>query len=174
MCKIAELNVLLRARVELPVGLELATGEFREGWNFLRSGGASGLERKIGMRGWHFIRIADASLRSGVGESPQEAIAGALKLALRSIGEFFNGVEVGPIQLTRYPWFILARVGVYPFRIQQTEVQPVPDDALPVPAFARKRRLPAGAPWPAPQYRCAMPLLRQTLVESRRRGSRPQ
>ena len=34
MRKIAELNMLLRTRIELPVGLEFATDEFREGWKF--------------------------------------------------------------------------------------------------------------------------------------------
>jgi hypothetical protein len=151
MHTIIELNVLLRARAELPFGLMPATDEFRDGWKFVRSGGARRLEKQIGVLGWHFIRIADASLRSGVGETPQRAIASALKLALRNINEHFNGVEVGRIQLTRYPWFVLARVAAHPFRIQKSEVLPVPDDAPPLPAMARKR--------------CPMPMLRQMLVE---------
>jgi hypothetical protein len=139
--------MLLRARVELPIGLKVATDEFQENWNFVQSGDASRLEKKIGMHGWHFIRIADGSLRSGVGETSQQAIAGALKLALRSISEHFNAAEVGHIQITRYPWFILARVRVYPFRIQKSAIQPLPDDALPLPATTRRRRLPSSPPW---------------------------
>lgn len=167
MRNIVELIPLLRARTELPAGLNLAACAFGEGWNFVRFRGVIGLETKIGMHGWHFIRISDGSLRSGVGETSQQAIACALKLALRTISEHFNGVEVGRIQLTRYPWFTLARVRVYPFRIQQSAVQPVPDDALPLPAFTRRRRLPASAPWLAPESGCPMPLLRQMLLESR-------
>ena len=38
---IAELNLLLRAGVELPEGLKLATDEFLEGWNLSRSVGTT-------------------------------------------------------------------------------------------------------------------------------------
>jgi hypothetical protein len=174
MRNIVELIVLLRTRAELPAGLNLATDTFREGWNFVRPRGAGRLEKKIELRGWHFIRIADGSLRSGVGETSQQAIASALKLALLSVSEHFNGVEVGRIQLTKYPWFTLARVRVFPFRIQQGEVHPVPDDALPLPAPVRRRRLAASAPWLAPQTGCPMPLLREILIESRSPSARPQ
>jgi hypothetical protein len=173
MRNIVELIPLLRARAEMPAGLNLAACAFGEGWNFIRFRGTNGLEKKIGMHGWHFIRIADGSLRSGVGETSQQAIACALKLALRAISEHFNGVQVGRIQLTRYPWFTLARVRVYPFRIQQGAVQPLSDDALPVPIFAKRRRLPMNVPWLAPESRCPMPLLRQMLLESRSSEARP-
>jgi hypothetical protein len=46
MPTIAAQNVLLRMRVELPVGPKLATHEFRDGWNFVTSN-ASRLEKKI-------------------------------------------------------------------------------------------------------------------------------
>ena len=37
MHTIAAVNLLLRARVELPEGFSRATEEFREGWSFSRS-----------------------------------------------------------------------------------------------------------------------------------------
>ncbi len=166
MLKIAERNVLLRAQGELPVGLKLATKEFRDGWDFIRSGSANQLERKIRTRGWHFIRIADEVQRSGVGESSQQAIACALKLALCRINEYFNAAEIRCIHLKAYPWFVLARVEVYPLRIQQMEVQAVPDDATPLPAFTRKKRLRPSIPWTSPSYGCALPLFKEMLVSS--------
>jgi len=105
MRAIAELNVLLRTQIQLPVGLKLATDEFREGWNFVRSTDARRLEKRIQTRGWNFIKIADGELRSGVGETSQLAIASALKLALRRVSTHFNAVEVEHIELTQYPWF---------------------------------------------------------------------
>src|ERR1035437_28140 len=137
MRTIAKLNLLLRAHIELPDGLKLASDEFSEGWDFARSVDARRLEKQIVMRGWSFTRIADGSLRSGVGDTSQEAIASALKLALRRISTHFNAVEVEHIELTQYPWFFLARVRVYPFRIQQDAVSPVPDEAE---AFPIRRR----------------------------------
>ncbi|MGB0122034.1 MAG: hypothetical protein WBP63_01290 [Silvibacterium sp.] len=86
----------------------------------MQSDDAHCLDKKIRNCGWHFIWIAKESLKGGVGQSPQGAIANALKLALRGVDEQFNAAEVERIQLTHYPWFFVARVTVYPFQIQQS------------------------------------------------------
>jgi hypothetical protein len=164
MRAIAELNVLLRTRIELPAGLKLSTDEFHEGWNFVRIVDAPRLKKKIQARGWNFIRIADGSLRSGVGETSQQAIAGALRLALRRVNAHFNAVEVERIELTQYPWFFLARVRVYPCRIQQGAVLPV----VPLPMALREKRLPPNAAELFPHFGSAMPMLKEMLVSSRK------
>lgn len=130
MHNIAEHTMLVRGRIELPDSLKLVTEEFREGWNFVVSGDAPWLDKEMRGLGWHFIWIAEGMLRSGVGQTSQEAIAGALKLALRRISERFNAAVVEYVELTKYPWFVLARVKVYPYQIQQSAVLSVPDDAV--------------------------------------------
>jgi hypothetical protein len=172
MRTIAALSVLLRAQAELPAGLRVATEEFGEGWNLVRTGDAPRLKKKIQTQGWNFIKIADASLRSGVGERSQEAISNALRLALRRISEYFNAVEVEHIELTQYPWFFLARIRIYPCRIQQGAVLPVPDEALPLPIAPRQRRLPAQTAEMYPHFGCAMPMLKEMLVSSRNSPAR--
>jgi hypothetical protein len=167
MRTIAELNVLLRTQIELPAGLKLATEEFREGWNFVRSGDARRLEKKIQTRGWNFIKIADGELRSGVGETSQLAIASALKLSLRCVSTHFNAVEVEHIALTQYPWFFLARVRVYPYRIQEGAVLPVPDEAVPMQIDSQPRRLPPRSPELFPHFGSAMPMLKEMLISAR-------
>jgi hypothetical protein len=167
MRTIAELNVLLRVRAVLPAGIKLATVDFREGWNFVRSGNARRLERKIQAQGWNFIKTPDGSLRSGVGDTSQEAIASALKLALRRVGKHFNAAEVERIEMTQYPWFFLARVRVYPFRIQQEAVLPVPDEAWPAQTTLSRRRLPPHAAELYPFFGSATPMLKQMLAASR-------
>jgi hypothetical protein len=174
MHTIAELNMLLRAQIELPVGLKLATVEFHEGWNFMRSGTAGQLKKKIQTRGWNFIKIADGLLRSGVGDTPQEAIASALKLALRRVNTHFNAAEVERIELTKYPWFSLARIIVYPYRIQQEAVLPVSDEAEQASAAMRPRRLPADADALLPHFGSAIPTLKELLVLSRSPDARIQ
>jgi hypothetical protein len=174
MRNIAELTILLRMRAELPAGLKLATEEFRDGWNFARSVNARRLEKKILTQGWSFVKIGDGSLRSGVGETSQEAIASALKLALRHVSEQLNAVEVEHIELSQYPWFFLARVRVFPYRIQQGPVLPVPDEALPLPIVPRQRRLPVDAPQLYPHFGSAMPVLKEMLISSRSVQSRTQ
>lgn len=174
MLKITELCLLLRAEVELPPSLPIKRRELIDGWTLVRPRGSRMLEKKIQRYGWHSIRIANESLQSGVGESPQQAIACALKLAVRSFSEYFNAVEVRHIRLTKYPWFVLSRVEVFPYRIQRGPVQFVPDDALPLPATARRRQVPAIASWLFPQFSRAMPMLDETLTLSRCAQEEPQ
>jgi hypothetical protein len=131
MRNIVELTMLLREGVELPNDLKLVTEEFRERWNFVGSGDVHWLDKEIRTRGWHFMWIAEELLRSGVGRTSQEAIANALKLALRRVSERFNAAEVEHIELKKYPWFFLASVRVYPYQIQQSAVLSVSDEAVP-------------------------------------------
>jgi hypothetical protein len=167
MRTIAEQNMLLRIPAELPVGLRLTTHEFREGWNFV-SGDASRLEKKIRMRGWNFIKIGDGALKSGVGETSQEAIASALKLALRRMSTQFNAAQVERIELTHYPWFFLARVKIYPYRIQEGAVLPVSDELEFLAIASQQKRLPLNAAALYPEFGSAMPRLKEMLVLSRR------
>lgn len=165
MLKITELSVLIRVEAELPSWLVMKRDEFMDGWNIVQTRGASLLEKRIRRCGWHSIRIAGESLRSGVGESSQEAIACALKLLVHGFSEYFNAVEVRHVHLAEYPWFAIARLRVCPYRIQQSPVQFVPDDALPLPATPRRRQLPANASWLYPQFGPEMLLLKEMLVQ---------
>ena len=173
MRNIAGLNMLLRARVELPAGLRLATDEFREGWNFV-TGDAGRLEKRIRLRGWNLIKSADRSLRSGVGETSQEAISNALVHGLRSISEHFNVVEVDRIELAEYPWFFLARVMLCPYRFQKDAIPAVLDEAPSHPIVPPERRLPMNSPELHPRFSAAMPILREMLVLSRSTDGRAQ
>jgi hypothetical protein len=166
MRDIAALNLLLRAGVELPAGLRLATDEFREGWNFV-TGDAGRLEKRIRSRGWNLIKIADRSQKSGVGKTSQEAIGNALRHALRQISEHFNAVEVGRIELTEYRWFFLARVELCPYRIQKDAVAAVLDDAPSHPIVSPQRRLPMNSPALDPHLGAMAPMLKEMLVLSR-------
>ncbi|MGD0737842.1 MAG: hypothetical protein ABR976_22135 [Terracidiphilus sp.] len=170
MRAIAELNMLLRERIELPAGLKMTTDEFREGWSFIKSNDARRLEKRILKSGWNFIRIADGSLRSGVGETQQEAIASALKLALRRVNTHFNAVQVEHIELTKYPWFFLARVRIYPYRIQEGAILAVSDEVLPDGIGkrpARSHRLANGSAEMYPDFGSAMPMLKHMLTTAR-------
>jgi hypothetical protein len=167
MRTIAEQNLLLRARIELPEGLKLATDEFREGWEFARIVNSYRLEKQIAAHGWNFIKVDNGQLRSGVGDTSQEAIANALNLALRRIGQNFNAAEVEHVELTQYPWFFLARVTVSPRRIQQGTELPLSIKADPIPAARPSRRLSPTAAALYPYFNSAMPQLKQMLISSR-------
>jgi hypothetical protein len=164
MRNIAELNMLLRVPVELPDGLKVATEGFREGWDFVRSVDAHHLIKRIQTRGWNFVRITDAPLRSGVGDTSQEAIANALKLTLRHVSAHINAAEVEHIELTQYPWFFLARVRISPCRIQRSAILPVLEESMSLPISRRHRLLSPNAAALYPYFGSAMPQLKQMLV----------
>jgi hypothetical protein len=169
MRTIADLNLLLRAQADLPAGLKITTEDFHEGWSFVRAANALRLEKKIRTRGWNFIRVADGSLRSGVGETAHDAIAAALKLALRQLHTQVNALEVEQIELTRYPWFFLAKLRLHPYRIQPEAELPFKDAAFPDESGPRSSRRgqpanPAGEP--VPQFAGAMPMLKDLLLSS--------
>jgi hypothetical protein len=174
MHHIAKLTVLMRARVELPADFKLATDSFQEGWDFLRSGGALRLERKFQRCGWHFIKFEGSPVRSGVGDTVESAIASAVKLALRRVSVFFNAVEIQHIQITNYPWFVLARIVVNPYRIQQDQVVPEPDQYISAAIHPRQRKWPEDAGNLYPQFGCAMPLFKQLLTAPGNQEARPQ
>jgi hypothetical protein len=174
MRTIAELNLLLRVRVELPEGFRLGTEKFRDGWSFSRSLDVCRLEKRILNHGWNFIKIGEGPQGSGVGDTSQEAIASALKLALRRTSEYFNAVEVGRIHLTQYPWFFLARVEVCPYRIQQGMVLPAPDNADWLSLAPRRRRSPRQPDQLYPHSGTAMPMHKEMLVLSKSSLERAQ
>ena len=165
MLSVTESNMLLRQRAELPMGLKVATTEFRDGWGLMRSGGAVRLERKIRARGWNLIAIPNGSLRSGVGDTSQTAIASALGLALRRVDAQANAVEIERVELTQYPWFFLARVRVHTYRIQQGVEQPVLcEAALPIPT---RRRRSFDSSEPSTEFGSVMPMLKWILTVSK-------
>ena len=166
MRKIAEMNVLLREHIQLPAGLKLATDEFREGWNFLKPTDGNRLEKRVLKRGWSFIKMADGLLRSGVGKTAQEAVDCALKLTLRRVSEHFNAAKIERIELTKYPWFTLARVSVYPYLIQKGAVLPVPDQTPTTAVMLGRKRTNTYTAELFPGFGNSMPVLREILVTS--------
>jgi hypothetical protein len=164
MLSLTESNMLLRRQAKLPVGFKVATEEFRDGWGLMRSGGAARLEKKVRARGWNLIAIPNGSLRSGVGDTSQTAIASALGQALRGVDAQANAVEVERVELTQYPWFFLARVRVHTYRIQPGAEQPVLTESV-TPATARHRRS-SRASELFPEFGSVMPMLKGMLTVS--------
>jgi hypothetical protein len=165
MCTVTESNVMLRAQAELPDGFKVATEKFLEGWGRMRSGGVVRLEKKVHIRGWNLLKIAEGAVKSGVGATSEEAIASALKLALRRVDAHSNAVEVEQIRLTQYPWFCVARVRVHPYRIQEGMVLPVMAEIAPRPVIARESRQ-QQADEIFPDFDAAMPMLKEMLIAS--------
>jgi hypothetical protein len=174
MHTIAQSQMLLRNRVALPDGLTLATDEFHEDWSFVRPADALRLGKHLEMRGWSFANVVNGSLRSGVGDTSQKAIASALKLALRHISAHSNAAEVEHIELTQYPWFFLARVKVLPYCIQPAGELSLPEQTSAIPVTRRQRRMPIDPGVLYPHFNSAMPQLKQMLISPERAVAGPQ
>jgi hypothetical protein len=174
MHEIAVRSILLRDQVELPDGLQFATKASCEGWFLVRTIDATQLEELIVSSGWTFARLGDRALRVGVGETVKDAVAGALRLALHRVANCLNAVEVEQIELTQYPWFHMARLGICTFRIQQSAVLPSADQFFITSTAPRQRRLPSRSNALFPQFASAMPQLKQMLISSRTAQARPR
>ncbi len=164
MRTIAEMNLLIRACMELPVGLHLTTDPFREGWELVQREDAGELKKRMRTSGRNLIRIGDGIQKSGLGDTSQEAIDRALQRALRMISERIPAVEVGQVSLTQYPWFCLARVTAIPYWIQQSSASLVPDRATLVAAARRRGRPPRQADALDSPFAGAIPRLTQELI----------
>jgi hypothetical protein len=164
MYTIAESKLLLRAHIELPADLRLRTADFQEEWNFVQNASAKQLSRKTHKLGWNLVLGSKGLCGSGVGDTSQLAIAGALKLALRNVAKQWNAAEVRQIALTQYPWFYLARLSVYPCRIQSTPLLPDYYSARPLPDIPRPN--PPSLHTSELRLGCSMSQLKQMLVLS--------
>jgi hypothetical protein len=118
MNAITESTVLLRTQAVFPDGCKVATEDFDSGWRLMRSGGTNRLAKKVRAQGWSLNRLAEGDLRSGIGSSAQAAVTSALSLGLRRVESFSDAVEVDRVEVTKYPWFFLARVSLHPYCIQ--------------------------------------------------------
>lgn len=61
--------------------------------------------------------LSEPTRGSGVGQSAQEAMTGALRHALERVGNNFSSASVEEILVKKYPWFFLARVTVLPYSV---------------------------------------------------------
>jgi hypothetical protein len=173
MCVISESNILLRAQAKLPTGFKVATEVFTDGWQRMRLGGLERLEKKVHVKGWNFIKVADCGFRSGVGDTSEAAIASAMRLALRRMDTNSNAVKVQQINLTQYPWFCLARVRVQSYRIQQGTELLVVDEAESKLVRRRRSRVSAVAALLNPQLGFAVPELKEMLIASASHKAQP-
>jgi hypothetical protein len=164
MRDIAESTVILREPIVIPGNFKLGTEKFSESWRFALKFNAQELESKICEQGWGFSRISGRLRASGVGETSQEAIISALKLAVHHTSEHSNVAEVEYIELTHYPWFYLARVRACQYQIQKSMVRTVSDAALPVAGASRHGIDSVQPDMRYPTFGCNMPRLKRMLV----------
>lgn len=96
----------------------LLTARLRERWSFVKPGEF----QRRGMGNPESGRSQDCLPKptrgSGVGQSAQEAMTGALKHALERVGNNFSSASVEEILVKEYPWFFLARVTVLPYGLE--------------------------------------------------------
>ena len=166
MYVITETSMLIRAQIELPAGLKLKMHGFGRGWNFVQSEDARPLENHVLHQGWKLIRVVDGWMRSGVGETTHAAVRNALKLALRVVSPDFNAVDVGYVECTRYPKFVLASVIINPYRIQREAMIPISDEVSYPRTSLGTRLLPHDAPALFPDFANTIPALKQMFMLS--------
>ena len=66
MCTIAETDLLIRACMDLRVGRQLTTDQFRERWELVQPKDAGELKNRMRTSGRKFIKIGDGIVKSGL------------------------------------------------------------------------------------------------------------
>lgn len=163
MRKIAESNVLFRAQAALPEGFKVSTEEFRDGWLVMRSVRSSQLEKKMRAKDWNLVRLEKNAKGSGVAKNAEDAVASALKQALKAVEGSSNAVEVERVEVTAYPWFFLARLTVNPLSMQQHAGLPLCDQLSPDAVVARSRKVTKEKALSVP-FKGGMPALKALLT----------
>lgn len=119
MLKLNEALFLIRVDAQFPVGLNLTSTRFWEGWDSVPFREVRGLGNRVEMCGWQLVVGGPKLLSGGLGNTPEDATACALGLALRQVSQSFNAARVEYLRVREYPWFYLGSVAVYPQAIQQ-------------------------------------------------------
>ena len=119
MHKLDQPVFLIRVDAQFPVGLNLTPRKLREGWGSVPLREVRGLGNRAEMCGWQLVAGGEQLLKGGMGNTPEDATACALKLALRHVSRSFNAARVEYLRVQKYPWFYVGTVAVYPQAIQQ-------------------------------------------------------
>ena len=120
--KLPKLNqpvFLIRINTQFPISLNLTPRKFRKGWESVPLREVRGLGNRAEMCGWQLVDGGKQLLKGGLGNTPEDATACALELALRQVSRSFNAATVEYLRVQKYPWFYLGTVAVYPQAIQQ-------------------------------------------------------
>jgi len=130
-------SVFLRSDCILPDRLDPCLQPIAENWSVVEEIPALVFDTMIRQTGWHFMWLQDSCSRRGVGLTEEAAIRRALTRALNAVSKRFNAAELDSLQITVYPGFQIANVGIQTLQIQRHASLDIADGQHPLPARAR-------------------------------------
>jgi len=113
-------SVFLRTGCSLPQYLDPLTAPVGEKWTLVEEITAPDFDTMIRRMGWHFMWVAPACSRMGLGTTEEGAIKRALARALAGVTRRFNAAELVSVQANRSPGVHIAIVTVQPRLIQHS------------------------------------------------------
>jgi hypothetical protein len=112
-------SMFLRTDCVLPDGMGLIQRRFGERWMSVENETAATLDAQVRNAGWHFMYLQMAHSRIGIGRTAESATSKAVTRALMQTEGRFHAAELGPVKVTRYPGFHVARATLHTRQIQQ-------------------------------------------------------
>jgi hypothetical protein len=123
-------TLFLRSGTVLPQDIDFAQTSFCEGWMSIGATTAHGMDAVIREAGWHFVWLVESGSAMAVGLSEAAACNHAAALALGRIHARFNTAELGPVRITKYPGFYVAKVTLHTRQIQPQSSLGLVDEML--------------------------------------------
>ena len=122
--------IFLRIGTVLPDNVDFAQKSFSEGWMAVRTTTVNTMDRVIRQAGWHFVWLVESAAGMAAGLSEAAACDHAAALALNRIHARFNTAELGPVRVTKYPGFYVAKVTLHTRQIQPQSSLGLVDEML--------------------------------------------
>jgi hypothetical protein len=122
--------IFLRIGAVLPDNVGFVQTSFCEGWMAVEATTANTMDTAIRQAGWHFVWLVESAAGMAAGLSEAAACNHAAALALNRIHARFNAAELGPVRVTKYPGFYVAKVTLHTRQIQQQTSLGLVDEML--------------------------------------------
>lgn len=112
-------TVFLRTECILPEDIQLRQEELSADWKAVIGTLVTDLDNRIRRAGWHFMWMLNSHSSRCFGGTEDAAIHRALVHALRKVQLRFNAAELDDVQVTKYPYFRMAKVTLHARQIQK-------------------------------------------------------
>ena len=128
MLTIRQSTVLLRIPAGVAIRLKASEHNEHEGWNAIPTHDGRSSRKSVKRFGTQLLPGDRRLFVSGVGNTPRDARARTLALALGRVSQAAHDLTVEFVRVRRYPGFFLSTLVIYPTSSQETVTPPPPFD----------------------------------------------
>jgi hypothetical protein len=128
MLTVRQSTVLLRIPAGLAIRLKTTQRNQDTGWNAVPAHDGSPSRKTVKRFRTQLLPGDSRMFLSGVGNTPRDARARTLALALNRVSHAARDLTVEYVRIRRYPGFFLSTLVIYPSSLQESVIPPSPLD----------------------------------------------